>query len=144
MNKGEQILHSALQEYYGEKEVEGKDSNPRILKIIQWANQKFKDDSTVAWCAIFLSYLLNKCYKFDPSTLARSFLKFGKEVSDPKFGDIVIYWRGSKNSWKGHVGFVVRIDDHGIIWTFGGNQDNQVNIRPYSPSRVLGYRRMDD
>ena len=75
---------------------------------------------------------------------ARSLLSAGKEIKeeDVKVGDIVILWRGSKNGWMGHVGFVAGFvgDEVKIL---GGNQNNAVNIRNYPKSRVLGYRRID-
>jgi hypothetical protein len=56
-------------------------------------------------------------------------------------GDIVVFWRESIKSWKGHVGFYIREKD-GWIYTLGGNQANQVKISAYPKSRVLSYRRL--
>jgi hypothetical protein len=50
-----------------------------------------------------------------------------------------IFIRGNSN-WKGHVGFYVG-ETAKSIKTLGGNQSNAVNIRHYSKSRVLGFRR---
>lgn len=137
------LISDMLTDFYGLRELEGDGSNPYILRIINWAIPAATDDSKVAWCAISLSYMLDLyCGPFSPIKAAREFLKVGMKVDSPKFGDIVVYWRESVNSWKGHVGIVIRVDDNGDIWTLGGNQDNQFNIKPYRPGRVLGYRRL--
>lgn len=137
------LVGSIMADFYGLREVDGPSSNTEILKIINWAIPSATDDSKVAWCAISLSYMLDLyCGPFAPIKVARDFLKVGMKVDSPKFGDLVVYWRESVNSWKGHVGIVVRVDDDGKIWTLGGNQDNQFNIKPYSDYRVLGYRRL--
>ena len=51
-----------------------------------------------------------------------------------------MFWRGSPSSANGHVGFVVGEDQHGNLMVLGGNQGDEVNIKPFSPSRVLAYR----
>lgn len=127
--------------YYGEKEVEGPDSNPDIIKMFEnWGAGWQKDDSKLAWCAIFMNEVLKEAGCIYSGKLnARSFLKEGVETKEPLPGDIVIFWRSSPSSWKGHVGLFVREDDD-YIWCLGGNQSNQVNVRRYDKSRVLGYR----
>lgn len=141
--KGEDLVLSILRDFYGLREKDGPDSEAEVLGIINWAMPSITDDSKVAWCAIALSYFIDLyCGPFEPIKTARSFLNIGMRVKKPKCGDIVVYWRNSINSWQGHVGIVVRVDKDGSIWTLGGNQDNQVNIKSYSPSRVLGYVRI--
>lgn len=128
--------------YYGIKEVDGVESNPLILEIIQKQYHWVTDDSKFAWCSVFHNHIcdiagVERSHKAN----ARSFLEVGQPVDNPRIGDTVIFWRGSKSSWKGHVGLFIREDDT-HIWTLGGNQNNSVNIRPYVKSRVLGYRRL--
>ena len=69
-------------------------------------------------------------------------LKLGEEVKEPKKGDIVVFWRESKNSWKGHVGFFKEFTAHGQVVCLGGNQNNSVCYRTYSADRVLSFRRV--
>jgi uncharacterized protein (TIGR02594 family) len=144
MNK--QLMNYILEHYYGVSEVAGSQSNDKILKIIQWAMPWVKDDSKAAWCAIFLSYVINETQilgtqLWEPIKLARRFDQVGIEVDKPMMGDIVIFWRGKKNGWKGHVGIFIR-QEGDLIYTLGGNQNNQINIRGYSANRVLEYRRL--
>ncbi len=145
--------------YYGLKEIDGKKSNEDLLKLIQTELQWVDDDSVIAWCAIYgtiifrqmgLGYLIP-----DKPYAARSWidLKYSDEVEviwergddlseiskKAKAGDIVIFWRGSINGWKGHFAWYVNEYhfDRSKIRVLGGNQDNAVNIRAYSKNRVL-------
>jgi uncharacterized protein (TIGR02594 family) len=97
-----------------------------------------------AWCSAFVNYNLKSVgIEGTDKANARSFLKFGKEVTEPKKMDVVVLWRGSKTSWKGHVGFFIKQDDT-HVYLLGGNQRDSVNITAYSKSRVLGYRRFGE
>jgi len=75
------------------------------------------------------------------SRLARSWLNWGRSTkNDPLPGDIVVFWRGSKSGWQGHVGFWLgESKDH--IYTLGGNQRDAVNVRAYSKVKLLDVRR---
>lgn len=56
--------------------------------------------------------------------LAANWMKFGYEVK-PQLGSILVFWRGSPSSWKGHVGFYVgETNSHFLV--MGGNQSNAV------------------
>lgn len=71
---------------------------------------------------------------------ARSWQNFGQESANPEEGDIVVLWRESAKSWKGHVGFLVK---KGLTYVdlLGGNQGNKVTTASYSRTRVLNYRK---
>jgi uncharacterized protein (TIGR02594 family) len=100
----------------------------------------FNQDS-VPWCAAFVGGVLEECgIKSTRSAAARSYLKWGRGIPAPVEGCIVIFWRGSPSGWSGHVGFVVGQDQAGNLMVLGGNQGDEVNIRPFPISRVLGYR----
>lgn len=143
VNIGEKAASIILHKYYGESERKGMLSNNSIAHMINWATGRWIDDSKIAWCAIFMSYILNEVLEgqFRPIPIARRFDTVGHAVDTPQFGDLVIFWRHSPNSWQGHVGIFIR-ETEGDIWTLGGNQRNQVNISPYKKSRVLEYRRL--
>jgi uncharacterized protein (TIGR02594 family) len=70
----------------------------------------------------------------------RSWLNYGKPLSKPVLGCIVVFWRGSKTGWSGHVGLVVGLDKAGNLMVLGGNQGDMVSIKPFGKERVLGYR----
>lgn len=130
---------------YGMKEVAGKDSNPEILKFFtelgyDWVD----DDSSTAWCSAMLSYYAKKCgYAYNKTLGARDWLKIPNQVIilKPQLGDIVVFWRESPSSWKGHVGIFIS-QDLNIIYCLGGNQGNQLSIVAYPRDQVLGYRQL--
>lgn len=85
------------------------------------------------WCAVFVNAKLeSNSIPGTRSALARSFsnsVKF-KKLTQPVFGCIVVFWRGSKKSGLGHVGFYNgEIGDY--ISTLGGNEGDMVQVENY-------------
>lgn len=141
MSNADKLLKAALK-YYGQLEVKGEKSNPLILDWIKRYFPNAFDDSKVAWCSIFMNEIAKECdLEYTDSALARSWLDVGYEVFTPQIGDVVVFWRKQKNSAWGHVGLYITEDDT-YIYTLGGNQANQVDIRPYAKYRLLGYRKL--
>lgn len=136
------VLEIALQEF-GLKEYAGRKHNPRILEFFAEIGHEWVKDDETAWCSAFMNWVALKAECPRSGKLnARSWLEVGTPVEDPKMGDVVIFWRESEHSWKGHVGiFINRIGDQ--IYTLGGNQRNSVNIQSYKADRLLGYRRIE-
>lgn len=137
------LLQVAMHEA-GTEEVEGSLSNERILQYADEAGFDFYQTDETPWCSVFLSWVALKA-GFERSTKAnaRSWLNVGKEIGNPEPGDIVIFWRDSINSWKGHVAlFVGYSQDLSQIYCLGGNQSDQVSISTYSVDRLLGFRRL--
>ena len=94
-----------------------------------------------AWCAGFVNAVLKQSGSTGTSKLnARSFLDWGYETRQPKRGDIVVLWRGSRDAWTGHVGFYSGVDAAGNVLILGGNQDNQVSVEAFDKNRVLSFR----
>lgn len=134
------MLKTALSQC-GIMETQGDKSNPEINKYFSIMGQTWADDET-SWCSAFINWVaITAGYESSGQLNARSWLDVGEVITNPEPGDIVVLWRESKTSWKGHVGiFCSRIDD--AIWVYGGNQNNMVKLQPYPASRVLGYRRL--
>lgn len=134
--------------YYGQKEIDGPESNPWILGIIRKLFPHATDDSKISWCSIFMHAICEEAgipIKLDSdSGKARSWSKFGQKVKieDARPGDVVIFWRESVTSWKGHVALWVNDRGNGTVRVLGGNQDNAVNIRSYPKNRILDIRRL--
>ena len=137
------MIHKALTQY-GIREIQGPEANnPEIIKYFAeigciWA----KTDET-AWCSAFVNWVAKETdHEYTRKLNARSWLKVGEPIEHfQEVGDVVILWRVSKNDWRGHVGFFIN-EDEDYIWILGGNQSNQVCIKPYPKSRLLGYRRL--
>ena len=131
----------AAKRYKGTREIEGSQSNSTIMR---WARNlglsSYKNDDT-PWCGLFAAACMNDN---DISTKgfnilgARQWLKFGYKVK-PQYGAVMVFWRGSKSGWSGHVGFYVS-EDNSYYHILGGNQSNMVNVTKISKNRFLGAR----
>lgn len=143
------ILKQALSKI-GIREFSGRPASPTILGWIKqfyaWAT-----DDEINWCSVFAyNCAVEAVAKLDSTKqlkgakeitpAARTWLRYGEPTGTPEMGDVVIFWRESPSSWKGHVGFFIR-ENRDYIFVLGGNQNNEVNITPYLKSRVLGYRK---
>jgi uncharacterized protein (TIGR02594 family) len=140
--KANQIMLLTLMEHYGLREIPGVRSDPTILSWFKRIGHEWADDE-VAWCGCAIAWAaeINGIERSKELT-ARSWLKIGKETTEPEVGDIVVFWRGkTKNSWKGHVGLFMGFDGDQIL-CFSGNQSNQLNIKPYHKDRLLEYRKL--
>jgi uncharacterized protein (TIGR02594 family) len=136
-------MFSHAMDFYGLKEIKGEKHNPRILSFFEEIGHSWVQTDETAWCSAFINYLAKKCgYAYSGKLDARSWLSVGVEMRAPTVGDIVVFWRESITSWKGHVGIYVRHDGENI-WTLGGNQNNSVCIKPYPADRLLGYRALN-
>ena len=136
------VLHTAVEEY-GVGNFE-KSNNPEVIKYFKETGFGYIKTDETNWCAAFVNYCVKQNgYKYPHSLTARSWLGQGKKVTDPKTGDIIIFWREKKNGWKGHVAFFVQADkEKGLIYCYGGNQDGKVCVKAYPEERVLAYRRV--
>ncbi len=89
------------------------------------------------WCADFMNLVEKKVgRKGTGSRSSRSYLAYGKPVSSPQPGDIVVLYRPG----GGHVGYFMGWKD-GKIELISGNHGRKVGIGTYPKSRVLGFRR---
>lgn len=130
----------------GLAEIQGEVDEPRIVQMFADAGHSWVQDDETAWCAAAMcSWLKRAGLPHTGKLNARSYLDYGTPVSldDAKTGDIVVFWRGSKDSWQGHVGFFVRRAGASII-VRGGNQSNMVKDSRYPVDRLLGVRRHAD
>lgn len=132
------ILDIALNEI-GVKEIVGKKHNPRVLQYFADIGHSWVKDDETAWCSAFANYVHKQAGVERSGKLnARSWLKIGQKTSYPQKGDIVVFWRESPSSWKGHVAFFIR-ESSKYIYVLGGNQGNEVKIARYPKNRLLAY-----
>lgn len=128
----------------GTKEISGPNANEQILKYAQDCGFDDYTSDETAWCSLFVNWVAHKAgMKRSKSLAARSWLLEGINTSNPEPGDIVVFWRESIDSWKGHVGLYIGYSQDGSrIYSLGGNQGNQVSITAYSTNHLLGFRRL--
>ena len=122
----------------GVQGIPGATHNSRIIEYHQATTLKATDDET-PWCSSFVNWCMQQVgMEGTKSAAARSWLKWGVRLEEPKEGCVVVIARGI-SSWQGHVGFFADITG-GHILILGGNQGNEVNLSSYSENRLLGYR----
>jgi uncharacterized protein (TIGR02594 family) len=125
----------------GVKEFTGNGDNPRIVQFLRstsLSQADYNNDET-AWCSAFVNWCVERAgFEGTDSASARSWLNWGKKISTPRRGCIVVFSR-PPNSWEGHVAFYIgETSTH--IKVFGGNQTDAVNISKYAKNRLLSYR----
>lgn len=114
-------------------------SNPRITAYHAGTNIAGYDDKA-SWCSSFIHWCFGQCgVTGTGSALARSWLDWGQALERPAPGCVVVLWRESPESWKGHVGYYLRDDGQDVV-LLGGNQLGAVREHRYSRTTVLAYR----
>lgn len=134
-------LPIALAEF-GVREYPGEDdNNPRILEYmscLRRTTESSRDETP--WCSAFVAWcLMQGGIRHQATAVARSWLNQLETIHVPRLGCVAVFWRKKKDSWMGHVGFVVGAWGNTIL-LLGGNQGNQVSVLPYSSKRILGFR----
>lgn len=132
----------AFEEYKKQiKEFEGAGDNPRIVEYLKSTNldSLYASNDETPWCSAFVNWCIEQAkHVGTDSALARSWLKWGKEIDIPVKGCITILKR-PPNPSHGHVAFFVS-QSGDTVKLLGGNQKDAVNISEYSIEKVIGYR----
>ena len=139
----EQLLKIAFGEL-GVEEIVGDKHNPEVLKYAKETGIAGVTTDEIAWCSTFVNWVAMKAgLKYTGKANARSWLNAGTKVTVPEPGDIVVFWRESPQSWKGHVGIFLGVStDKKRVYCIGGNQGNRVSVSAYRIENVLSYRRL--
>jgi uncharacterized protein (TIGR02594 family) len=129
--------------FIGLQEIKGPIDNEMIVQMFHDIGHKWVKDDETAWCSCFINWVALKVGAIRTGKLnARSWLDIGQRTNYPQHGDVVVFWRESKDSWKGHVGLFAGYTSKGDIYCLGGNQQNEVNISVYPKGRLLEFRRL--
>ena len=125
----------------GTKEVPGDANNPIIL---DWAGDldiHYPGDD-IPWCGLFVAHCIGATLPGEslPGNPlgARRWEKFG-DGTEPRLGAVMVFWRKSRSSGLGHVGFYNGEDDD-AYQILGGNQSDQVSLAWVSKSRFVEAR----
>jgi uncharacterized protein (TIGR02594 family) len=125
----------------GTKEVLGARSNPVILDWAADLDIRYAGDD-IPWCGLFVAHCIG--LTLPEETLpgnplgARQWERFGDRTT-PRVGAVMVFWRESRQSGKGHVGFYVGEDDT-AYQILGGNQADSVCLTWLSKDRFLAAR----
>lgn len=98
------------------------------------------------WCAAFVSWcFLEACngaqadmpfpYMAGARNVFNKCRQLGFQTLDPQPGDLIIWWRESLHSGKGHIGFVESVKD-GFVYTIEGNKTPKVARFKYVIGRI--------
>ncbi len=124
---------------FGQREIAGSGNNARITAFMKELGHATLARDSVPWCAAFVGASLERAgIASTRSLMARSYLKWGVELSEPRVGSVAVLTRGS-DAAAGHVGFVLG-EAGGRLFLLGGNQSDQVSVAPFARSRLLGFR----
>ncbi|WP_354106423.1 TIGR02594 family protein [Bradyrhizobium sp. LB14.3] len=129
----------------GVRDYPGPRYNPRVVEYLATTGYEDNDDET-SWCSAFVNWTLaQNAIRGTNSAAARSWLNFGQRLVEPRPGCIVILWRESPQSWKGHVGFFAGWDVGHRVRLLGGNQGggsdwDEVCVTNFPDERILGFR----
>ncbi len=144
-----ELIWLELMKYYGIMEVPGPLSNSIIMEWFkEFGYTWVKDDSDIAWCSLAINVAAKRAgLEYTNKLDARSWMLIGKPITEPQIGHVVIFWRGKKSGWTGHVGLFAGFDkDKTWIFVLGGNQANQINIKAFLINSfnfgLLGYREL--
>jgi len=144
--KGPNIMREALK-CYGLKETPGVGNTQDVIDMATYLGgviEDFYTQDSIPWCGLAVSYWIARA-NFEPpqnfsQVRARDFATWGTAVDKASFGDILVFWRGSRAGRDGHVGLYVA-ENEKFYFVLGGNQSDQVNITKISKTRLLTARR---
>jgi uncharacterized protein (TIGR02594 family) len=105
-------------------------ANPLIVEFFNATTLRSPNGDQTAWCAAFVNWCIlqgrkgrddePKLLKHTASAASETFRKWGTRTDKPIPGDIVVF-RHKRESWRGHVGFLVSRSKEGV-YVLGGNQ----------------------
>ena len=127
----------------GVRELPGVAVHPRIATYYDHTRLgDSPNDDEVAWCSAAMCCWMEEAgYKSTRSARARSWLGWGDELTEPRFGCVVVFSRGNPSSGQGHVALYVQPAPPAHVLVIGGNQHNSVRFSTdYETARILGFR----
>ena len=125
----------------GVEEASGNANNRLILKWAEDLDIPYSEDE-IPWCGLFVSHCIGSQMTDEPLPAnplgARNWGRFGHHVvAQP--GAVMVFWRKSKASGFGHVGFYAGEDDR-AFHILGGNQSDKVCVTRVPRERFIDAR----
>lgn len=118
-------------------------NNNSLWDWLRIGGKSVGDPAKIPWCGDFVETCIALALPHEalPTNpfLARNWLNFGQEISEPSPGAIAVFYRGDPKGWSGHVGFYVS-EEKNYYHILGGNQGNRVSVSKLAKSRLLGFR----
>ena len=129
----------------GVRDIPGPKYNPRVVQYLNTTGHEENDDET-SWCSAFVNWcMIQAGLTGTNNAAARSWLDYGRALDAARPGCIVVLWRQSPTSWKGHVGFFDGWDAGNRVRLLAGNQGggvdwDEVCVTSFPKERILGFR----
>jgi uncharacterized protein (TIGR02594 family) len=122
---------------------ERRDHGKLFPAVRRWLREKY-DPRETPWCGAFMGIVFKSALPNEPIPDApwgaRNWLKFGRPCP-LQTGAVAVFWRGKRQGWSGHVGFIDAIDHKNRrVRVLGGNQSDAVTLSWLSIDRLLGTR----
>ncbi|MHA6347667.1 TIGR02594 family protein [Roseivivax sp. CAU 1761] len=99
-------------------------------------------DDDIPWCGLFVGHCIATALGDEPIPSnplgAKNWRHFGMPC-DPQLGCVLVFYRGQKDGWQGHVGFYFA-EDVNYYHVLGGNQSNSVNLMRVDRIRLIASR----
>lgn len=134
--------YAEAQRLLGLKEDTTAGSNEQLLAMGRELGVPYTDDA-IPWCGLFVGHCIASQLPREPlpdnPLGARNWQSFGRKV-DPQPGAVMVFWRESRKSGLGHVGFYVAENAAGEFMILGGNQGDAVSIIRKPKDRFLEAR----
>ena len=131
-----------LDEARRKKGLHEKRDNGLLRRWLRSDGKTLGDPAKLPWCGDFVETAIALTLPDEDLPAnpygARNWLSFGSTVP-AQMGAVLVFWRGSRSGWKGHVGFYVG-EDVTHYHVLGGNQSNAVTIARINKDRLLGAR----
>jgi len=125
----------------GLREVRGPAHAPAILSWARRLKLAYGADET-PWCGLFVAHCVAATLAEEPlpanPLAARAWTRFGRTAT-PRPGAVLVFWRGRRDGWQGHVGFHAGADET-AFHVLGGNQGNRVSVVRIARSRLIACR----
>ncbi len=99
---------------------QGLPANPDVVKYLNYAGIKTKNDNTM-WCGAFVNWCLGQADISGAGAGANNYLKWGKHLDTPIYGAIAVFKRG-------HVGFYMGTNKDKTLKILHGNWSHRVKI----------------
>lgn len=124
---------------FGVRETRGPGDHPDVMALYRAVGHPGIAHDETPWCAAFVGACLERSgIASTRSLMARSYSGWGRALSRPRPGAIVVLSRGSDPVY-GHVGFWVG-ETASKIFVLGGNQSNAVTVAVFDKKRLLDVR----
>lgn len=137
--------YSVAQRFLGVHERKGGE-HPLIQWWLSLCHLGMDQPDEVPWCSAFMNGVAWELrLPRSKRANARSWLQIGTPITEgeARVGyDVVVFWRESPDSWKGHVGLFAGWEGDDQVLVLGGNQGDGVSLAPYAKNELLGIRRL--